>query len=174
MTDLRLTFIDLWWPQNLAFQNLCMMYIKRKLSTQGYHLWKHFFSALYHMTSHDHDLTSCDLFGPWKLKNWKSTEYRHVAYQLKAKDSSITMKTCSDKWEVKWLTSGWPKLTFDDLKLCVLEHMHDVFKKCWPPKDIIWDKPFAVHMTSHDPELTSKWKLKTAVLWRKYVQASLR
>ena len=38
------------------------------------------------MTSHDHDLTSRDLFGPWKLKNWKSIEYRHVAYQMKAKE----------------------------------------------------------------------------------------
>ena len=70
MTDLRLTFIDLWWPQNLAFRNLCMMYIKRKLGTQGYHLRQPFFSALDYMASDDHDLTSRDLFGPWKLKNF--------------------------------------------------------------------------------------------------------
>ena len=55
------------------------------------------------------------IFWPQKLKNWKSTEYRHVAYQMKAKDSRITMKICPDKWEVKWLTSGWPALNSDDL-----------------------------------------------------------
>ena len=47
---------------------------------------------------------------------------------MKAKDSSITMKICPDKWEVKWLTSGWPALTSDDLK-SVLKYMHDVYKK---------------------------------------------
>ena len=51
-----------------------------------------------------------------KLKNLKSLEYRHVVYQMKAEDNRITMKLCPDKWEVQWLTSGWPSLTSDDLK----------------------------------------------------------
>ena len=57
MTDIRLTFIDLWWPHNLMFWNICMMYIKRKLSTHGYYMWQPFFSALDHMTYCDHDQT---------------------------------------------------------------------------------------------------------------------
>ena len=64
-----LTFIDLWWPQNLASWNICMMYIKRKMSTQGYNMWQPFFSVLDYLTSHDHDLTSYDLFWPFDLKN---------------------------------------------------------------------------------------------------------
>ena len=72
MNHLRLTFIDLCWPQNLSFWNICMFQndIKRKLNTKGYHMWKPFFSALDYMASDDHDLTSRDLFGPWKLKNF--------------------------------------------------------------------------------------------------------
>ena len=64
-----LTFNDLWWPQNLASWNICMMYIKRKMSTQGYNMWQPFFSVLDYLTSHDHDLTSYDLFWPFDLKN---------------------------------------------------------------------------------------------------------
>ena len=52
------------WPlmtaQNLAFWNICL--IKRKLSTHAYHVWQHLFAVLNHMTCHDHDLTSNDLF----------------------------------------------------------------------------------------------------------------
>ena len=29
MTDIRLTCIDLWWPQNFAFWNICFKYIKK-------------------------------------------------------------------------------------------------------------------------------------------------
>ena len=53
------------------------------------------------------------------LKNiyyYNDKEYRGFANQLKAIDSSIIMKICPDKWEVKWLTSTWPSLTSDDLK----------------------------------------------------------
>ena len=45
------------------------MYIKRKMSTQGYNMWQPFFSVLDYLTSHDHDLTSYDLFWPFDLKN---------------------------------------------------------------------------------------------------------
>ena len=63
-------------------------------------------------------------FWPPKIEKLKSLEYRHVVYQMKAKNSSNTMKICPDKWEVKWLTSGWPTLTSDDLKT-----FHDVYQK---------------------------------------------
>ena len=69
ITDLRLTFIDLWWPLNFLIWDICMMYIKRKLSTQGNNMRQPFFSVLDHLTSHDHDLTSYDLFWPFDLKN---------------------------------------------------------------------------------------------------------
>ena len=90
------------------------------------------------------------IFWPQKLKNWKSTEYRHVAYQMKAKDSRITMKICPDKWEVKWVTSGWPSLTSDDLKNWKIDNQLNIGM------------------------LHIKWKLKTAELQWKYVQTSER
>ena len=51
-----------------------------------------FLSALDHMASHDHDITSNDLFGPFDLKNgqyYNKQEYSDVAYQLKAKDGRL-------------------------------------------------------------------------------------
>ena len=143
MTDLRLTFIDLWWPQILAFWNLYMMYIKRRLSTQGYHLWQHSFSALDNMTTHDHYLTSPDLFGPWKFKNWKSTEYRHVAYQ-------ITIKICPEKWETNcrqtFIDFWWPQ------NLCI----KFIKRKLGTQGFHLWQPIFSAldQMTSHDHDFT--------------------
>ena len=143
-----LTHIDLWWPQNKAFWNLCIMYIKRKLCTQGYHLW-HFFSTFDHVTSHDHDLTSPDLFGTWKLKNWKSMHIGMLHIKWKTAVLQCKYVQTSDRsndWpqaDLHW----WPQ-NLAIWNICFMYISHA----------IICDKYFTVldRMTSHDPYLTSK------------------
>ena len=108
------------------------------------------------------------------------------------------MKICPDKLEVKWLTSGWPSLTSDDLKTWQFgTYAWCISKESWAPKDIICDNlsflfltiwflmtmiwplmTFLDLSTSRIVIIIAKnigmlhiyWKLKTAILQWKYVQ----
>ena len=108
------------------------MYIKRNLSTQKYHMWQPVFSSLDHITSHDHALTSSDLFDLLtsridSTKINKSIGMLQVIGKLKkaafyALYGSASLR--SNDWPQADL--HWPLMTS---KLCILEHMHDVYQK---------------------------------------------
>ena len=110
---------------------------------------------------------------------------------MKSKDISITRKICLSKSEVKWLTTGWQLLTFDDSsKLSILEHMLDTYQKkaehpwiscvatflcCSWPYDLSWpwfglEWPFltsrivCITIATIIGLLHIKWKLKTGAL----------
>ena len=113
------------------------------------------------------------------------------------------MKICPDKLEVKWLTSGWPSLTSDDLKTWQFgTYAWCISKESWAPKDIICDNLSFLFLTiwflmtmiwplmtffdlstsrivniiiaKNIGMLHINWKLKTAVLQWKHVQTSER
>ena len=104
------------------------MYIKRNLSTQKYHMWQPVFSSLDHITSHDHALTSSDLFDLLtsridSTKINKSIGMLQVIGKLKkaafyALYGSASLR--SNDWPQADL--HWPLMTS---KLCILEQMHD-------------------------------------------------
>ena len=119
---------------------------------------------------------------------------------MKSIDSSITIKICWDKWEVKWQTQGWPSLTSDDLKTkqfrawCLSRkskaYQDIILTKCLlfgiicPPMNLKWSlMTFIELQTSMIVGITIakkigmlhiKWNLETAVLLRKYALACLR
>ena len=150
MTDLRLTFLDLWWPQNLAIWNICMMYIKRKLSTQGYNMWQSFFSVLDHMISHDHDLTLMTFLdlSTSRIDSiiiTKNIGMLHINWKLKTVVLQWKYVQTSERSnDLPQADLHWPLMTSI---LSVFEHMHDVYqKKAEHPRT-----SYALdHLTSHD------------------------
>ena len=85
----------------------------------------------------------------------------HAAYQIKDKDSSSTKTICLSKFEVKWLTSGWPSLTANDLFFGT--YAWYISKESWAARDKICDNLSFLFLTMW-PLMTMIWP-KMTFLW---------
>ena len=118
MTDLRLTFIDIWWPQILAFWKICKMYQKKAKQLSTLKVTTFFF-----LTSNDRDLDSNDLFWPFNLKdssyfNCQKIDMLHIRSNLTIAILQRKYVQASNGWHKVDL--HWPLMTS---KLSVLEHL---------------------------------------------------
>ena len=151
MTDLRLTFIDLWWPQNWAFWNICMIYIKKSLTPKDIISDNIFFLLLTIwplMTMIWPLMTFLDLLTSRidSIIITKNVRVLHIKWKLNTSVLQFQTSERSNDWPKADL--HWPLMTskLGTYALCIS-------KKSWASQDIFWDMYFTVldHITSHDP-----------------------